>query len=91
MQLWKSGNGIAHSQGYFPVQTNIDTTRIYPVSRLVYSIIGMQAPLNKPIVGINAFAHEAGIHQHGVLANASTYEIMTPESVGLTHQQNDIG
>ncbi|NLJ64121.1 MAG: 2-isopropylmalate synthase [Christensenellaceae bacterium] len=75
----------------FPVQTNIDTTRIYPVSRLVYSIIGMQAPLNKPIVGINAFAHEAGIHQHGVLANASTYEIMTPESVGLTTNKMILG
>lgn len=75
----------------FPVKTNIDTTRIYPVSRLVYSIIGMQTPLNKPIVGTNAFAHEAGIHQHGVLANASTYEIMTPESVGLTTNKMILG
>ena len=75
----------------FPVQTGIDTARIYPVSRLVYSIIGMQAPLNKPIVGINAFAHEAGIHQHGVLANASTYEIMSPESVGLTTNKMILG
>jgi len=41
--------------------------------------------INKAIVGENAFAHEAGIHQHGVIANRSTYEIMTPESVGLTH------
>ncbi len=75
----------------FPFTTNIDTTRIYPVSRLVYSIIGMQAPLNKPIVGANAFAHEAGIHQHGVLANRETYEIMTPESVGLNTNKMILG
>ena len=68
----------------FPYTNNINTRRFYPISRLVYSIIGMTAPLNKPIVGTNAFAHEAGIHQHGVLANRSTYEIMTPESIGLT-------
>jgi 2-isopropylmalate synthase len=74
-----------------PYKTNIDTTRIHPVSRLVYSIIGMQAPLNKPIVGANAFAHEAGIHQHGVLANRQTYEIMTPESVGLNTNKMILG
>ena len=63
--------------------TGIDTTQIHRASQTVYNIIGQTAPLNKPIVGKNAFAHEAGIHQHGVLANKKTYEIMTPESVGI--------
>ena len=63
--------------------TGIDTTQIYRASQTVYNIIGQTAPLNKPIVGKNAFAHESGIHQHGVLANKATYEIMTPESVGV--------
>lgn len=66
------------------VQTNIDTTQLYRASNLVYGIVGMAAPINKAIVGTNAFAHESGIHQHGMLANRETYEIMTPESVGLT-------
>ncbi|MGM9680943.1 MAG: 2-isopropylmalate synthase [Eubacteriales bacterium] len=61
----------------------IDTRQIYRSSNLVYNIIGQTAPHNKPIVGANAFAHESGIHQHGVLANKATYEILTPESVGV--------
>jgi 2-isopropylmalate synthase len=64
-------------------ETRIKTNEIYRASRLVYNIIGMRAPINKAIVGDNAFAHESGIHQHGVLANRATYEIMTPESVGI--------
>ena len=67
----------------FPFETRIDTTQIYHTSRVIYNIIGQRAPLNKPIVGKNAFAHEAGIHQHGVLANKKTYEILTPESLGI--------
>ncbi len=78
-------------QDFYPYTTGIDTKRIFPVSRQVYSIIGMTAPLNKPIVGTNAFAHEAGIHQHGVLANTQTYEIMTPESIGLTTNKMILG
>lgn len=65
------------------IDTGIDTTQIHRASQTVYNIIGQTAPLNKPIVGKNAFAHESGIHQHGVLANKQTYEIMTPESVGV--------
>lgn len=61
----------------------LDTTRIYHTCKTVYNIIGQSVPINKPIVGKNAFAHESGIHQHGVLANKSTYEILTPESVGI--------
>lgn len=72
----------------YPYQTGIDTTQISRASRTVYNIIGQSAPLNKPIVGRNAFAHEAGIHQHGVLANKQTYEILTPESLGI--QTNNI-
>lgn len=66
----------------------IDTTQIYRTCKTVYNIIGQSAPINKPIVGKNAFAHEAGIHQHGVLANKKTYEILTPESVGI--KQNSL-
>ena len=71
----------------YEVETGIDTKQIYNASRTVYNIIGQPAPLNKPIVGKNAFAHESGIHQHGVLANKKTYEIMTPEIVGI-HTDN---
>lgn len=63
--------------------TGIDTQQIYRSSKTVYNIIGQTAPLNKPIVGRNAFLHESGIHQHGVLSNKKTYEILTPESVGV--------
>lgn len=62
---------------------NIDTTQIFRASKTVYNIIGQTAPLNKPIVGVNAFRHESGIHQHGVLANRKTYEVLTPEAVGI--------
>ena len=66
---------------FFDLETAIDTARLYPTSRLVSSITGMHVPRNKAIVGENAFAHEAGIHQHGMLQHASTYEIMRPEDV----------
>ena len=70
---------------YMPYQTNIQTEYITRASKLVSTITGFLIQNNKAIVGANAFAHESGIHQDGVLKNASTYEIMTPESVGL-HQ-----
>ena len=63
-------------------QTNIDTYQIYNTSRLVSNIVGFPIPRNKPVIGDNAFAHEAGIHQHGVIKHRETYEIMTPKSVG---------
>ena len=75
----------------YPQGCNIDTKRIAPVSHLVYSILGVNAPINKAVVGQNAFAHEAGIHQHGVMANRTTYEIMTPESIGLRQNQMVLG
>jgi 2-isopropylmalate synthase len=61
----------------------IDTTQIYPASRLVTHITGIPVQPNKAIVGANAFAHEAGIHQDGYLKERTTYEIMTPEAVGI--------
>jgi 2-isopropylmalate synthase len=64
------------------LDTRIRTTEIYPASRLLSSIIGVPVQPNKAIVGENAFAHEAGIHQDGVLKAAITYEIMTPQSIG---------
>ena len=69
----------------------IDTTQIYRTSRLVYGIIGVAAPINKAIVGANAFAHESGIHQHGVMAERTTYEIMAPESIGLSKNKMILG
>ena len=70
-------------QEILPFETRIDTTQIAHTSRIVYNVIGQRAPLNKPSVGVNAFSHEAGIHQHGVLANKQTYEILSPESLGI--------
>lgn len=71
--------------------TRIDTTQIMKASRLLSSITGVQVQPNKAIVGANAFSHESGIHQHGMLANRSTYEIMTPESIGLNVNRMVLG
>ncbi len=76
---------------FFGVRTRIDTTRLYPTSRIVSSITGLRPPRNKAIVGENAFAHEAGIHQHGMLKNRSTYEIMRPEDVGMARSNLVLG
>ncbi len=74
-----------------PYTTGIITEQIVPTSKLLSSITGMQVQANKAVVGANAFAHEAGIHQHGVLCERSTYEIMTPESVGLNKNSLVLG
>ncbi len=66
-----------------PFTTGIHTERIYPTSQALSGVLGFPVQPNKAIVGCNAFAHEAGVHQHGVLSNPLCYEIMTPESVGL--------
>ncbi|MDJ0715185.1 MAG: 2-isopropylmalate synthase [Prochloraceae cyanobacterium] len=71
--------------------TNIDTKQIYKTSRLVSSLTGMPIQPNKAIVGANAFAHESGIHQDGVLKNKLTYEIMDAQSIGLTDNQIVLG
>ena len=66
----------------FPVETRIDTTQIVPASKLVSQVTGYTVQPNKAIVGANAFAHESGIHQDGVLKHRETYEIMRAEDVG---------
>ncbi len=71
--------------------TNIDTHQIYKTSRLVSNLTGMLVQPNKAIVGANAFAHESGIHQDGVLKNKLTYEIMDAQSIGLTENQIVLG
>jgi 2-isopropylmalate synthase len=70
---------------------NINTRELYPTSQMLSAIIGSEVQPNKAIVGRNAFAHEAGIHQHGVINNPLCYEIMTPESVGVTNNSLVLG
>jgi 2-isopropylmalate synthase len=76
---------------FFSCGVGVITEQIYPTSRLLSSITGILVPPNKAIVGANAFAHEAGIHQDGVLKEKTTYEIMTPESVGLSQSTLVLG
>jgi 2-isopropylmalate synthase len=75
----------------FPVQTHIDTTQIVPTSRLVSSVTGFPVQPNKAIVGANAFAHESGIHQDGILKFRETYEIMKAEDVGWSTNKLSLG
>ena len=75
----------------FNVETNIDTTQIMNCSRLVSSITGFQVQPNKAIVGANAFAHESGIHQDGVIKNRETYEIMRAQDIGLDNNKLVLG
>ncbi|MGR4000729.1 MAG: 2-isopropylmalate synthase [Alphaproteobacteria bacterium] len=82
---------IRTRSGYFKLHSNINTPTIMKASRLVSAISGFVVQPNKAIVGKNAFAHESGIHQDGMLKNAETYEIMTPESVGLHESQIVLG
>lgn len=74
---------LATRKDFFQLDTQIETTNIYPASVALSRVTHSPIPRNKAIVGKNAFAHEAGIHQHGVLANKRTYEIMDAESVGM--------
>ncbi len=67
---------------HYGVETGIDTTHLFPASRLVSRLTGYPVQYNKAVVGRNAFAHESGIHQHGVLRERTTYEIMDPVAVG---------
>ncbi len=75
----------------YDIETGIDTKRIVPTSKLVSQITGMPVQPNKAIVGANAFAHESGIHQDGMLKHQKTYEIMTPESVGWNTNRMVLG
>jgi 2-isopropylmalate synthase len=76
---------------YYKVTSNINTSQIYRTSRLVSVLAGINVQPNKAIVGENAFAHESGIHQHGVLNNSLTYEIMKPETIGLNRNALVLG
>jgi 2-isopropylmalate synthase len=82
---------IKTRKDYFQADTRIDTTQIMRSSNLLTRITGIKVQPNKAIVGANAFSHESGIHQHGVLKNKQTYEIMTPESVGLDKNKLVLG
>ncbi|MFN4261713.1 MAG: 2-isopropylmalate synthase [Gemmataceae bacterium] len=76
---------------YFQLETTIHTKRLYPTSRLVARVTGLTVQRNKAIVGQNAFAHEAGIHQDGMLKERTTYEIMQPEDIGLPKNELVLG
>ncbi|MFP4686555.1 MAG: 2-isopropylmalate synthase [bacterium] len=83
--------GLKTRQDYYGVGFNLDTTQIARSSRLVSSLTGLVVQRNKAIVGANAFAHEAGIHQHGVLKEPRTYEIMRAEDIGLEKSEIVLG
>ena len=78
-------------QDFYGLTTGINTRFLYPCSRKLSHVTGMQVQRNKAIVGQNAFAHEAGIHQDGMLKNANTYEIMRPETVGISRTELVLG
>ena len=75
----------------FELTTGVDTREIYRTSRMVSRITGMMVQRNKAVVGANAFAHEAGIHQDGMLKHRKTYEIMTPEEIGISGSELVLG
>jgi 2-isopropylmalate synthase len=76
---------------FYPATTKIDATKIYPTSRMVSTLTGLLVQRNKAVVGENAFAHEAGIHQDGVLKYRETYEIMDPATVGISKSSLVLG
>jgi 2-isopropylmalate synthase len=82
---------IKTRQDVLHVRTSVKSERLYPTSRLVSQVTGIHVQRNKAIVGQNAFAHEAGIHQHGMLTHRETYEIMRPEEVGFSRSQLVLG
>lgn len=82
---------LATRADFYQAKTNIDLGQIYRTSRLVSKLTGMVVPPNKAIVGANAFAHESGIHQDGVLKEKLTYEIMKPETIGLSESKLVLG
>jgi len=82
---------MATRRDRFPYRNNIVMQQLFPTSRMLGEVISFNCSPNKAVVGANAFAHESGIHQHGVLANPLTYEIMTPESVGVSSNNMVLG
>ena len=83
--------GLKHRPEHFEADTGINTQEIMPTSSMLVEITGIPVQPNKAVVGSNAFAHESGIHQHGVISNARTYEILTPESVGVSGSRLHLG
>lgn len=82
---------ILTRRDYYNMELAVDPSKIYHTSRLLSSILGRRVPQNKPIVGASVFMHEAGIHQHGVTADRNTYEIFTPQTIGMTQNQLVLG
>lgn len=82
---------LAVRQNFFGVKTNIRLEEIYSASRTLCEVTGVSVPPNKAVVGANAFAHEAGIHQDGILKNPLTYEIIRPEAVGVPTRRLVVG
>ena len=82
---------LAVRQSFFGVRTNLRLEEIYSASRMLSEITGVNVPPNKAVVGSNAFAHEAGIHQDGILKNPLTYEIIRPEAVGVPARRLVVG
>ncbi len=76
---------------YYNAYTNIKTQEIYATSKLLSKITGIKTQPNKAVIGDNAFAHESGVHQHGVLANRATYEIMSPQDIGIPKNKIVLG
>ncbi len=83
--------GLKTRSNYYQAETGVATEQLFPASRLLTKLTGNVVQANKSIVGANAFAHESGIHQDGVIKNPLTYEIMSPESVGATKNQLVLG
>lgn len=82
---------LSTRKDYYGAECNIDTRQIFRSSKLIQTITGITVAPSKAIVGANAFAHESGIHQHGVLAERSTYEIMTPQDIGIPENAMILG
>ncbi len=89
--LEETAVALAVRQASFGVSTNIQLEKIYATSRLLSAITGISVPPNKAVVGANAFAHEAGIHQDGIIKNPLTYEIISPEAVGVPARKLVLG
>ena len=83
--------GLVTRRDFYNIDCGINTRRIYRASRVLSSITGVAIPPTKPVIGSNAFSHESGIHQHGVLSNPLTYEILTPESIGVPQSRIVLG
>ena len=83
--------GLRTRREYYGCDTSVDAHGIYRVSRTIASLSGVEPAPNKPVVGANAFQHQSGIHQHGVLSNRATYEVMHPEDLGVPQQSLALG